>query len=143
MSTITSANSSLAIAVANLYTSPQTISGFAADDMFTADALDMAEVVMGADGTLSSGFVFNPVPMTITIMPTSPSLPIFENWASAQRTAREVYVASATIVMPGIRRKYTLKNGTLRTARVFPDNRKTLQPIPFVIVWESVIGEAY
>lgn len=143
MATITSANSTLAISVANLYPTPQNITGYAADDMFTADAIEQAEIVMGADGHMSAGFVFSPTRMTITIMPDSPSLAIFENWASAQKTAREVYSANALINLPGIRRKYTLKNGILTTAKNFVDARKTLQPFPIVLTWESVIGEAY
>lgn len=143
MATITAANSALSIAVNDLYPLPQSIEGYAADDAFTADAVDQAEIVMGVDGKLSAGFIFNPVRMTITVMPTSPSWAIFENWANAQRTAREVYTANATITLPGPRRKYTLTNGVLTSTKAFADVRKTIQPVPFVITWEKVVGEAY
>lgn len=141
MATITSANSVLAIAVANLYPTPQNIQGYAADDAFTNEAIEQAEIVMGVDGHLSAGFVFTAVPMTINIMPTSPSLEIFENWATAQATAREVYSGSGSVQLPAIGRKYTLQNGYLTRVKASPDVRKTLQPVQFVITWERIIGE--
>jgi hypothetical protein len=140
---ITSANAQLAISVANLYPTPQSIQGFASDDSFTVDAQVLAENVMGVDGRLSSGFVFNPISQTIMIMADSPSLPVFENWANAQRAAREIYKANATIKMPGIRRKYTLINGTLTSVPPMAGVKKTLQSLSYSIVWESVVGEAY
>ncbi|SDK40577.1 hypothetical protein SAMN05216189_103732 [Pseudomonas delhiensis] len=141
MATITSANSSLAIAVTDLYPSPQSIQGYAADDAFTADAVEQAEIVMGVDGHMSAGFIFNPTRMTITIMPDSPSLIIFENWQLAQRTAREVYRCNGTVILPAIGRKYSLQNGVLTSGNPFPGNRRTLQPVPFIITWERVIAE--
>lgn len=143
MATITSANSVLTLAITNLYASPQTIQGWSADDAFASDAVEMAETVFGIDGQLSGGFVFNPVNMTITIMPNSPSQTIFETWVSATKIAREVYTANATITLPAINRKYTLTKGYLVSAKPFPDVKKTLQPTPFIIRWESVVGAPY
>lgn len=141
--TITAANSSFAISIPNLYPAPQNIQGYAADDAFSEDALDQAEIVMGVDGHMSAGFVFNPVKQTVSIMPDSPSMAIFENWQAAQRTAREVFPCNATITLPAIRRKYTLQNGVMTTGKPIPDVKKTLQPTQFSITWERVIGEDY
>ncbi len=140
MATITSANSSFALSITGLFTVPQFLQGYAADDAFTADSVDMAEVVMGVDGKLSAGYVFNPTSMTITLMPTSPSLQMFEAWVAAQKGNREVYRGDAIIRMPSIGRSYMLKNGYLKSAKAFPDNKKVLQAMPFHIVWETVIG---
>ncbi len=137
---ITSANSTFSLAVANLYAAPQTLSGYASDEMFTTDALDIGEVVMGADGVMTAGYVFNPTKQTVTLMPDSPSLIIFENWALAEKTARDKYYANATILLPGMSRKYTLTKGVLTSVRAHPDAKKMLQPVPFVITWESVVG---
>lgn len=141
MATITSANAAYSLAVANLYVVPQKIQGFAADDMFVTEAVDAAEIVMGADGKLSAGFIFVPVPQTITIMADSPSLKIFEQWRQAQVTARDVYRCNAVIQLPAIGRKYTLSNGVLTSATAIPGARKTLAPVTFRITWEKVIGE--
>jgi|SRR5471030_1552198 len=143
MATITSANSVLTLAITNLYTTPQTIQGWSADDAFTVDAVETGETVMGIDGNLSGGFIFNPVNQTITIMPDSPSLSIFETWVSAEAIAREKYTANAAISLPAISRKYTLTKGFLISHKSFSDVKKTLQPMPFVIRWQSVIGAPY
>lgn len=141
MATITSANSSFALSVTDLYPVPQNIQGYAADDAFVAAAQDLAEIVMGVDGHMSAGYVFTPTPQTITIMPDSPSLVVFENWVQAMTLAQEVYRCNATISLPSIKRKYTLKNGVLTNAPKMPGVRRTLQPVAYVITWEKVIGE--
>ena len=74
MATITAANSKFALSITNLYMSPQLLQGYATDDAFTTDTPDLAETVMGVDGHLSAGYVFNAVNMTISIMPDSPSI---------------------------------------------------------------------
>jgi hypothetical protein len=140
MATITSANSTFAISIANLYPSPQTIQGYAADDAFTIEAIEQAEIVMGVDGHMSAGFVFSPTRHTITIMPDSPSYAIFSKWQAAQAAAKEVYPANATIRLPATGYKYTLTNGILTTPKVAPDVRKVLQAIPFIITWESIVA---
>jgi hypothetical protein len=142
MATITSANSTLAISITGLFQAPQNIKGYASDDAFTADALEMAEVVMGVDGHLSAGFVFSQVKQTITIMPDSPSIPFFDTWASAEKAVHEKYVANATAILPAVGKKYTMTNGYLTTVPVMPSVKKTLQPQVYVITWESVTGEA-
>ena len=141
MATITSANAAYAIAIANLYPVPQTLQGYAADDMFVTEAVELAETIMGADGKLSAGYIFNPIKQTITIMPDSASLKLFEQWRQAQNTARDVYRCNAVIQLPGISRKYTLSNGVLSSATPIPGARKTLAPVSFTITWEKVIGE--
>lgn len=143
MATITSANSVYQLSVADLYPSAQKLQGYAADDAFVAEAIDLAEVVMGVDGRMSAGFVFTPVQQTVTIMPDSPSLEIFETIMNATQTAREVYRCNATIVLPAIKRKYSLKNGVLTRAPQMPGVRKTLQPVAFTITWEKITSEAY
>ena len=142
MATITAANSSFSIAISNLYPSPQTIQGYAADDAFSADALDIAETVMGVDGIMSAGFVFNPVKFTVTIMPTSPSLVLFDTWASKTIGLREIFPATAIIMLPAINRQYTLTNGVLMSAKPLPDVKKVLQAVSYSIMWERVTGES-
>jgi hypothetical protein len=140
VSTITSANSAFAIVILGLYNAPQLLQGYAADDMFTADALDSAEIVMGADGIMSAGYVFNPVKQTITIMPDSPSLDVFDNWRTAEQTLRDKLFANATIRLPSIGKVYTLTKGVLTSSKPLPDAKKTLQALPYVVTWQSVVG---
>lgn len=140
MYTITAANSVYALSVTGLYASPQILKGYAADDAFATEAVETAETVMGIDGHLSGGFVFNPVKQIIHIMPDSESLDIFDNWRLAQVGTREVYVANAAITLPAIGKKYALTRGFLTSFRPIPEVKKTLQPIEFEITWGSVIA---
>src|SRR6185312_16410010 len=81
MSTITAANSVFALTITGLYPAPQILHGYAADDAFSTNAVETAETVMGLDGHLSGGFIFNPVKQTIVLMPDSASLDAFNNWS--------------------------------------------------------------
>ncbi|MGF6444393.1 phage tail fiber protein [Paraburkholderia youngii] len=141
MATITSANSAFSLAVTNLYPTPQPIQGYAADDAFSADAIDVAEIVMGVDGHMSGGFVFNPTNLRVAIMPDSPSLEVFENWMTAQRTAREVYYCNGSISIPSIARKYSLMNGILRSGYNIVNAKRVLEHVIYTIAFERVIGE--
>lgn len=142
MQTITAANSVFALAITGLYPAPQVLQGYAADDGFTTEAIENAEVVMGLDGHMSAGFIFNPVKQTIVLMPDSPSLDIFNNWALAQLAAREVMVANASISLPAIRKKYVLTRGFLTSTTPVPDVKKVLQPVRYQITWNTVAGAA-
>lgn len=143
MATITSANSVFALAITDLYPAPQILQGYGADDAFMVDAVDMAEIVMGIDGTMSAGFVFNPIPQTITLMPDSPSVDIFNTLISATQTSREVFRLNATIRIPSTRMRYTLQQGVLQNGKIMPDVKKTLQAMAYKIMWQRVYAEAY
>ncbi|CAI1823478.1 Uncharacterised protein [Serratia quinivorans] len=141
--TITSADSTYALSVTNLYPTAQVLQGYAADAMFAVSDTDYAVTVRGADGKLSAGFVFGQYIQTITIMPDSPSREIFETWAQTSRTAIAVFRCNATVIMPAIGRKFTLTNGVLLRSRLHPDANRVLQQIPYQIEWESVTSEPY
>ena len=142
MSTITSTNSILTLSVFGLYPTPQRIQGFMADSAFTTDAQDLAEIVMGVDGRMSAGYVPNPVVMTISIMPDSPSQGFFENVIGATKSLREVFSMQGTLLLPSIGRLYTLNTGILNQGKILPDVQRVLQGTPFQITWESVTSAA-
>lgn len=140
MATITSANAEYSLSVSGLFPVPQVLQGYAADDGFTSEAVVNAETVMGLDGHLSGGFVFNPVKQTITIMPDSPSLLVFQQWANQQYGTREVIIGNASIAIPSIGQTYVLTRGFLTSYMPIPDVKKILQPVKFEITWGSVVG---
>lgn len=140
MSTITSANSSFAIAIAGVYTAPQSIQGYATDDAFLVEAIEKVETRIGIDGKLSAGYIFNPYKQSITLQGDSASFDIFNNWQLAQDAAREVIAAAATIIHPSIGYRYVLTNGYLSKFKPMPDAKKTLQTIQFEITWEKIVG---
>lgn len=136
--TITSANSVFTIVVPGLFPVPVQLRGYSSDRAFTTEAVDMAEVQMGVDGRMTAGFVPNPVKQTITLQADSPSKDIFTALIQAMKTAREVYFVSGSITLPSTREAFTLTRGILTNAKQIPDAQKVLQPVDYVITWESV-----
>ena len=135
--TITSANSIFLISVGGIFPVPQQLQGFAADAAFAFDSVQPAEVVMGVDGNMSAGYVPFMTVQTVTLMPDSPSLSIFETWLGATNTAREVFFANGHITLPSIGRKFVLTRGVLTSAK--NDDRKALRcgTAPSWIMWAN------
>lgn len=141
--TITSANSILLISIAGLYDIPQQLQGFAADDVFDTEAIEPAETMMGVDGRLSAGWVPTAIKQNISLQADSDSIRIFENWVTAQKTAREVYEATGQVQLPSVRRKYAMVRGFLTSIPLTPAAKKVLQPRRFQITWESITSAPY
>lgn len=136
--TITSANSVLLLGIANLFNVPVQIQGFATDDMFTLEDVDMAETMMGADGKLSAGWIPVPKSLEITLQADSASNDFFDAWVSAESVAREKYVCNGTILLKGTGRLYTMVTGYLKRGSMMPAAKKVLQPRKFVIEFQDV-----
>ena len=136
--TITSANSVFTIVIPGLFPAPVQLQGYASDKAFTTEALDLAEVQMGVDGRMTAGFVPNPTKQTITLQADSPSKDIFTALIQAMKTAREVFYISGSIALPSTGESFTLTRGILTNAKQIPDAQKVLQPVDYVITWESV-----
>ena len=140
MGTITSANSTLTLSIAGLAIVSKPIQGYMADAAFETDAVESVELVRGVDGGLSAGYIFNNSPMTISLMPDSPSNALFDQWGSGNKAARETYPASGLVTLTSIGTKYTLTNGYLMRYTPIPSARRVLQGRPFVIVWQDISG---
>lgn len=135
---ITNANSVLMLSVTGLYSSPQQLQGYAADDVFDTEVIDAAETMMGIDGKLSAGFVFVPVDWSITLMADSDSNDIFDNWYAAMKAAKAPYFANATVLLPSVGKKWAMSNGVLSKYPPMPNGKKVLQPRKFTIRWEDI-----
>lgn len=138
MATITSANSVFTLIIPSLYPVPQVLKGYATDDAFTVDTVDVAETMMGVDGKMSAGFTPFVIPMAIALQADSPSIAVFDFWLGAMKVAKEVYPANGTILLPGTGRSYTLTNGILTKVKLLPDAKKVLQPVQYTITWEAI-----
>ena len=136
--TITSANSVFTIVIPGLFPAPVQLQGYASDKAFTTEAIDLAEVQMGVDGRMTAGFTPMPTKQTITLQADSPSKDIFTALIQAMKTAREVFYISGSIALPSTGESFTLTRGILTNTKQIPDAQKVLQPMDFVITWESV-----
>ena len=134
---ITSVNSVISMSVTNLFAAPQVLQGYSADDIFTNEAIDAAETMMGLDGKLAAGFVPSAVTQNYVLMANSPSLPFFDEWYRAMKETKDVFFAQAVIVLPSVFMKYTMINGVLRNYPPLPNASRTLRPRTFTIQWES------
>ena len=135
---ITAANATYFLGVTGLFSIPQQLQGFAADDIFSTEAIDTAELQMGVDGTLSAGFVFVPVKQSITLQADSASNAIFDAWRAAEVAAQEKFAATGIVVLTSIGSKWALVNGYLTSFPPIPDAGKTLKPRKYQITWQSV-----
>jgi hypothetical protein len=137
--TLTDVNAVIMISIVGVFPAPVQIQGFAADDIFSTDPLNSAELSMGVDGKLSAGFVFVQSTFGISLQSDSPSCDFFDFWYDFQQSQRELFPAFGQVVLPSIGRKWLMNKGFLTTYPPIPDGGKILKPRKFVITWESVL----
>lgn len=140
MASLTAANAVITLAVANLFSVPRQLQGFAADNVYEAADQQVVETAMGVDGLLSGGFVFNPVDQTFVLQADSASNAIFEQWAAAQVRAKDVYVANGQTVLPSLRRQYVSTRGFLISLPPIPSAGRILGARRYLIRWQSVLS---
>lgn len=135
---ITSANAVLTLAIATIFPVPVQLQGFATDDVYDVPSIRSAEVMMGVDGNLSSGFVFVQIPQTIVLMADSASNDVFDAWWTQMQSSEETFEASGLIKLPGVRTKFTQTKGILTGYKPAPQAKKVLQPRTYEITWEKI-----
>lgn len=133
--TITSANAIYMITVDTVFPTPQQLQQFGVDEAFDTEPADMAEVQLGVDGFVASGWIPRLTTQTITLNAASSSFQIFESWVAAQDASMEVFHATGTIIFPSIGRKYALPQGTLTRYPAMPNARRVLMQRQFTLVW--------
>lgn len=115
-----------------------TVEGFASDDAFMSDTVDIAEAVMGVDGKLSVGYTPYIVKQTITLQADSPSVLLFETVVGAQNALRAPVILDAVLALSSVQKSYIFTKGALTRITPFPAGKKILQPVQYEISWETV-----
>jgi len=136
---LTSATAQLMLSVTGLFTSPQQLQQFDADDIFNSEQVKIAETRMGVDGILSAGLVFNEKVMNIVLASNSPSIAVFNSWIAAMKAQGEVLPGSMTVLIKGIGIKFSCPKGFLTDYPPFPDLKKLVGPQKFTLRWEDVV----
>lgn len=136
--TITSANSVFTISVPGLFPAPVQLQGYSADRAWNTDNVEMAETQMGVDGRMTAGYTPNPVKQTISLQADSPSKEVFNAIARATKAARDIYYISGNITLPSTGESFVCSRGVLQSRKPLPDAGKVLQPMDFMIIWESI-----
>lgn len=135
--TLTTANSAILLAVDTVFPNAQQLVGYAAEDIFDTEDVDLAETSMGLDAILSGGWIPYSLKQTFTLQANSPSFLFFNTWIAAQNAVRDLFRVQGTELLPGIGIKWAMANGILKRAKVIPDAKKNLQPVTYQIEWES------
>lgn len=144
MADITSANAVFLLSVPDVFSTPQILQGFATDDSFATEAVNVAETMKGVDGIMSYGFMPFITPMSISFQADSPSITAtMETWISAQIATRQIYAANATITLPALGKTYQMVNGVLVNITPIPPGKKVLQPQTYHIHWDQWIPQPY
>ena len=136
---ITSANTVFMIGAANVFASPQQLQNFSADDIFDVDALRVAEEMMGVDGLLSAGFVFEALHQTVRLMAGSSSGYVFDNVYQYEKASVSKVQLNAVVKFPSLGIKFTMQKGFMLTYAPMSAARKVLQPRAFGLSWESAV----
>jgi len=135
---LTGANASIAILVPALFSTPQVLQQFAADNVFEVPEITPTETVMGVDGVLSGGMVFVPIEQEFMLQANSPSIDLFDNWWLQQIAGQTTYPASGTTIMPGLKKMWQMVNGFLINYKPLPQVQRLAQPQRFRIRWNGV-----
>lgn len=135
---ITSADSTLIMIIENLYPAGIKFEQYSTDSAFAMGDEEYAETRMGVDWYMVAGAINNPKQITVTLEPSSPTIPYLEAWMRAERTNKKKYWCSATINIPSLQKTFVFKNGVIKAGKMMPDANRTLQPRSYVFDFESV-----
>lgn len=134
--TITAANATFFLTIAQVYPNGINVIGFDVDDAFVTEEVDVAETQVGVDGYGVFGFRPAEVPMTVRVLASSPAVTVLENWINAQFQLNEILISSLIITLPSIGRKYTCAYGSLVRTSIISEVRRVLRGRPFRIMWQ-------
>lgn len=138
MASLTGANTIFMLGVTGLFDSPQQLQGFAADDIFDVDQIGIGETLMGVDGILSGGLIFEPTTQNIKLQSDSASISIFDQWIQAELAAVDKLPCNAVVKITGLGIKFTMPKGFITKYPPMPSVKKLVQPRAYTIMWETV-----
>lgn len=137
---ITSANAVLMLTVPSALPIPTQLQGFAADNIYDFEDVDVAETAMGVDGNLSGGIIFRPRVQTITFQADSPSIQVFDSWAQAQMVGMAVFPGFMNVTLTSVGKSYTCGPGILTRITPAPAGHRILQPQKYRIEWGQILN---
>jgi hypothetical protein len=133
--TITSATSVYMLSVAGVFSTAVQLQGWGVDEAFDTEAVDAAETQVGVDGFGVAGWIPREVPQTLTLIASSPSNALFDQWMAAEDAIQDILYCSATIDIPALSKRLSLAYGTLKRYTPSPNVKKVLQPRVYMIHW--------
>lgn len=125
---ITSANAVLVMTVADLFPAGITLQGFAADQSYSQDELQVTEDRMGVDGNLVAGWIPSIKSVTIMLEASSPSYTPMVQLYRAMEMKRGIIPVSLVATIPSIKRIYTWSEGVMKSGTPVANGKKILDP---------------
>lgn len=141
MTSLTAANAVITLTCSGVFSQPQTLQQFQVDDVADVDTLTVAETMMGVDGNMSGGYVFNKVKYVYHLMANSPSVFVFDQIKLAQDAQQDTFVIQGGLLLKSLGTKWTWSNGILTEWSPAPNIKKILQGRNFAIEWERVFPQ--
>lgn len=136
---ISSANSIFKISIPLLSIINVSLQGYAADNAFSIDTIQISENRIGVDGLKSAGYTPQLYVQNISLQADSPSIIIFETLYQATVLSKGVYFIDAIIQLPAVQKSYALAQGTLENYTPIPSAQRVLEPQQFSINWGTVV----
>jgi hypothetical protein len=134
---LTGANSIITISQATLFPQGVQLQGFAADDVTDIESAKILEHLMGVDGVLSFGFVWEPRMQEITLQGNSDSNAVFDQINNQQQAVQDVYPLNGIVILPAIGLTFQLENGGLENYKPMPKVDRLIRPRKYRIVWNK------
>jgi len=141
MPSITAANAIITLTIPGVFSVPQQLQQFSVDDVADVDTLVVAETLMGVDGFLTGGYVFNKVKYVFTLQADSPSTFVFDQWKLAQDAQTDTLPANGLLTLKSLGTKWRWTRGFLTEWSPAPNVKKLVQPRKFTIEWQSVVPQ--
>ncbi len=132
---ITSANAIYTIIAPPLYQTPQQIQGWSVAEAFDTEQAEAAEVQIGVDGFVASGWLPRITRQTLTLLAASPSIDLFEQITMSQDQLKQNFSLTGMVTILATGKKYNLPDGTLTRSPALPNARRVLDPRRFEIIW--------
>lgn len=141
MPSITAANAIITLSIPGVFSTPQQLQQFSVDDIADVDTLTVAETLMGVDGFLTGGYVFNKVKYVYTLQADSPSTFVFDQWKLAQDAAQDTLPANGLMTLKSLGTKWKWTRGFLTEWSPAPNVKKLVQPRKFTVEWQRVLPQ--
>ena len=138
MNNITSANATAYMVVKDLYPTGFPLNNFSTDQAVDQGEDTIAETRMGVDGYMAAGYVPSIKTVNIQFEAASPSVPYLDNVYLASQKNRRTYEIMLVVKVPAVNRTYTYSGGVLKTGKVLPALKKTLDPVSYGFDFEKM-----
>lgn len=135
---LTAADIVIVLSVPDVFGAPFQLQGFATEDVFNTDAIEISETQMGVDGNLSAGYVPREIPQKFMLQADSTSIDYFETIYARQVAQRAVYPFTGIFTIPAAEKTYNAVRGFLKGYSPTPSVGKVLKPREFGITWQTM-----